>query len=167
MIDPAAAIVALVTVQRLGELWLSNRNTRALIAGGAREHGRGHYPLIVAVHAGWLIALWWHAPGRPVAWPLVAVFALLQLARVWVIASLGCRWTTRIMVLPKAPLVRAGPYRFVSHPNYVIVALEIALLPLAFGLGGVALLFTLLNTAVLAVRIRAENTALAAAPPSA
>ena len=157
----AIAILAFVTLQRLAELWLSSRNTRALLAEGASEHGRAHYPLIVAVHAAWLAALWWLAPGRPIAWPLVAAFALLQLARVWVIASLGRRWTTRIIILPGAPLVRRGPYRFVRHPNYAIVAAEIALLPLAFGLAAVALLFSALNALVLWVRISAEERALA------
>ena len=160
--NPAVvAILGLVTLQRLGELWLSNRNTRALLAAGAREHGRAHYPLLVGLHVAWLAALWWLAPSREVAWPLVAAYALLQLGRAWAIGSLGRRWTTRIIVLPDAPLVRSGPYRFVRHPNYVIVSLEVALLPLAFGLWQVALAFTLLNAAVLAVRIRAEDRALA------
>ena len=154
-------ILALVTLQRLGELWLSNGNTRRLLARGAREVAAAHYPLIVAVHALWLAALWWLAPGRPIDGFWLALFVLLQLARVWVIATLGQRWTTRIIVLPDAPLVRRGPYRFVNHPNYVIVIGEIAALPLAFGLWAVALLFTLLNAAVLAVRIREENRALA------
>ena len=157
----ALVILALVTLQRLGELWLSNRNTRRLLARGAREVAPGHYPLIVAVHALWLAALWWLAPGREVELAWLAVFILLQLARLWVIATLGERWTTRIIVLPGAPLVRGGPYRLVKHPNYVVVAGEIAALPLAFGLWPVALLFSLLNAAVLAVRIRAESRALA------
>ncbi|MEO8175343.1 MAG: isoprenylcysteine carboxylmethyltransferase family protein [Sphingomicrobium sp.] len=156
----AIVILALVTAQRLAELWLSHRNTRQLVAQGAVEHAADHYPLIVALHATWLAALWWWAPGQPINWLLVAVFVLLQLARAWVIATLGPRWTTRIIVLPEAPLVRAGPYRFVDHPNYLIVALEIAALPLAFGLVGVALLFSVLNAAVLTIRIRAENKAL-------
>lgn len=156
----AAIILGLVTAQRLAELWLSNRNTRRLLARGAREAAPGHYPLIVAVHVLWLAALWWLAPGQPIVWPLIALFVLLQLARVWVIASLGPRWTTRIIVQPDAPLVRRGPYRFVDHPNYIVVAAEILVLPLAFGLIEVALLFTLLNAAMLFVRIRAENRAL-------
>lgn len=156
----AVAILAFVTVQRLGELWLSDRNTRALLAAGAVEHGRAHYPLIVAVHAGWLAALWWWAPGRPIHGWLIALFALLQLARVWVIASLGRRWTTRIIVPPDAPLVRRGPYRWLRHPNYAIVVLEIALLPLAFSLTGIALVFSALNAGALWVRIRAEEEAL-------
>ena len=155
-------ILALVTLQRVGELWLSNRNTRRLLADGAREYSPGHYPLIVAVHAGWLAALWWLAPGRPVEAVWLALYIVLQAARLWVLATLGPRWTTRIIVLPDAPLVTGGPYRFVSHPNYVVVALEIAVLPLVFGLWPVALIFSALNAVVLAIRIRAENRALSA-----
>ena len=159
----AVAILAFVTLQRLVELWLSNRNTRALLVAGAVEHAPGHYPLIVGLHAGWLAALWWLSPGRPVDLALLALFALLQLGRLWVLRTLGRRWTTRIVTLPGEPLVATGPYRFARHPNYIIVVGEIALLPLVFGLWQVALLFTALNAAVLAIRIRAENRALAAA----
>ena len=156
----AVVILAVVTVQRLAELWLSNRNTKRLLDQGAVEVGRSHYSLIVGVHVAWLATLWWFAPGQPINWALVGIFVLLQLARFWVIATLGPRWTTRIIVLPVAPLVRAGPYRLVDHPNYVIVALEIATLPLAFGLVAWALFFSLLNAAVLFIRIRTENRAL-------
>jgi methyltransferase len=104
--------------------------------------------------------LWWLALDRPVDPLWLALFVLLEIGRIWVLASLGRRWTTRIIVLPDAPLVHRGPYRFVSHPNYVVVAAEIAVLPLVFGLWQVALIFTLLNAAVLTVRIRAENRAL-------
>jgi methyltransferase len=88
------------------------------------------------------------------------MFLAVELARIWVLASLGPRWTTRIIVIPDAPLVRRGPYRFVNHPNYVVVVAEIAVLPLVFGLWQVALIFTLLNAAILAIRIPAENAAL-------
>jgi len=154
------AILALVTLQRLGELWLSNRNTRRLLAQGAHEAGRGHYPLIIAVHALWLAALWWLAPDRPVDPFWLALFVLLEIGRIWVIATLGRRWTTRIIVLPQAPLVRKGPYRFVDHPNYLVVIGEIAVLPLVFGLWQVAAVFSALNAAVLAIRIREETRAL-------
>jgi methyltransferase len=153
-------ILALVTLQRLGELLLSNRNTRRLLARGAHEVGAAHYPLIVAVHAAWLAALWWLAPGRGIDGFWLGLFVFLQVARIWVIATLGSRWTTRIIVAGDAPLVRRGPYRFVDHPNYLVVVGEIAALPLAFGLWQVALLFTLLNAAVLVIRIREENRAL-------
>jgi methyltransferase len=154
-------ILALVSLQRVGELWLSTRNTRRLLAKGAREIGASHYPLIVAVHALWLAALWWLAPGRHIFAFWLVLYVLLQIARIWVLATLGRRWTTRIIILPGAPLVRRGPYRFVNHPNYVVVISEIAVLPLVFGLWQIALIFSALNAAVLAIRIREENRALA------
>ena len=154
-------ILALVTLQRVGELWLSNRNTRRLLAQGALEYGQSHYPLIVAVHALWLVALWWLAPGRHIFAFWLVLYVLLQVARIWVLATLGQRWTTRIIVLPGAPLVRRGPYRLVDHPNYVVVTGEIAVLPLVFGLWQIALIFTALNAVALTIRIREENRALA------
>lgn len=160
MISAPISVLLIVTLQRLVELWVSNVNTGRLVARGAHEAGRRHYPLIVGLHVAWLASLWWWAPGRPIDSPLLLAFALLQLGRLWVIATLGSRWTTRIIVLPEAPLVRNGPYRFVSHPNYMVVIAEIALLPLVFGLWPIALVFTLLNAAVLVVRIREENRAL-------
>jgi methyltransferase len=153
-------ILALVTFDRLFELWLANRNTQRLLAQGAREHAPGHYPLIVAIHLLWLATLWWVAPPRPVDGFWLAIFVLLELGRLWVLTTLGKRWTTRIIVLPEEPLVRRGPYRFVNHPNYWVVIGEIAVLPLVFGLWQVALVFTALNAAALAVRIRHENRAL-------
>jgi methyltransferase len=158
-------ILALVTVQRLGELALARRNTRRLLAQGATESGAGHYPLIVGLHAAWLAGLWFLAWDRPASLAWLAVFLGLQALRVWVIASLGERWTTRIIVLPEAPLVRRGPYRFLPHPNYVVVAGEMLVLPLVFGLTAYGVVFFLLNAAVLWVRIRAENTALGRATP--
>jgi methyltransferase len=160
MIWPAIAILGFVTLQRLFELWLSNRNTRRLLARGAEEHGRGHYPLLIALHVAWIATLWWLAPGRPVNVPLLVVYVLLQLGRAWAIGTLGERWTTRIIILPGTPLIRSGPYRFVPHPNYLVVTLEIALLPLVFGLWQMALAFSAANAIILWVRIGAENTAL-------
>ena len=156
----AIAILAFVTLERLGELVLANVNTRRLLAAGGREHGRAHYPWIVAIHAGWLAALWWLAPGRPVDPYWLALFGLLLIARFWVIFALGRRWTTRVIAVPGEQLVRRGPYRLVDHPNYVVVVGEIAVLPLVFGLWQVALLFSLLNAVILWVRIRTENRAL-------
>jgi methyltransferase len=161
MISAAVAILAFVTLQRLLEMQLAESHSRRLLANGAVEHGRGHYALIVALHTTWLAALWWWAPGRPISIPVLILFAFLQAGRFWVIHSLGERWTTRIIVKPGAPLVRRGPYRFVNHPNYMIVTAEIAVLPLVFGLWEMALLFTVLNALILTVRIRAENRALA------
>jgi methyltransferase len=160
-VTASALILGLVTLQRLAELVVARRNTRLLLQRGAFEVAPGHYPLIVAVHAGWLAALWWLALGKPISWALIAVFAILQAGRLWVLATLGQRWTTRIIILPGAPLVTTGPFRLLRHPNYAVVVAEIAVLPLAFALWQVALLFSLLNAAVLAIRIRAENAALA------
>jgi methyltransferase len=153
-------ILAFVTIERLAELWLARSNTRRLLDQGAREHGRGHYPLIVAVHALWLVTLWVLARTRPIDGFWLALFVLLELGRVWVLVTLGRRWTTRIIVLPDAPLVDRGPYRFLNHPNYWVVIGEIAVLPLVFGLWQAALVFTLLNAAALTIRIREENRAL-------
>lgn len=155
-------VLALVVIQRLGELVYAARNTRALKARGAVEHGAGHYPLIVALHAAWLVSLavlvpWHTAPN----WYWLSLFILLQAARIWVVASLGPYWTTRVIVLPDAKLVRRGPYRWIAHPNYIVVAAEIAALPLAFGAWQIALVFTLLNAAMLRWRIGVESAALA------
>ena len=162
MLPPAAPylIMALVTLQRLSELVIARRNTRRLLAQGATEFGRGHYPVMVTLHAAWLAALWLSVGEQPVNLLLLGVFAVLQALRVWVLAVLGPRWTTRIIVLPGAPLVKRGPFRWVSHPNYCVVTAEIAVLPLTFGLIGIAALFTLLNAAMLYVRIGAEARAL-------
>ena len=157
---PHIAILAFVTAQRLIELPVARANTARLLAAGAYEAAPSHYPLIVAVHAAWLGALWWLAPGAPINLALLGLFVLVEVARVWVLRTLGPRWTTRIIVMPGERLVARGPYRFVRHPNSVVVAAEIALLPLVFGLWQVALLFTILNALILAVRIRAEDAAL-------
>lgn len=162
--SPVLVVTALVALQRLAELAVARRNTRRLLARGAVEHGRGHYPPLVALHAAWLLGLPLAVP--PDRWPdpiLLGLYLLLQPLRVWTISSLGERWTTRIIVLPGAPPVRHGPYRWLRHPNYLIVAAEILVLPLAFGAWQLALLLTLLNAALLRIRIRAEDRALAAA----
>ncbi|WP_179504320.1 MULTISPECIES: isoprenylcysteine carboxylmethyltransferase family protein [unclassified Sphingomonas] len=158
--NAAYAIMAFVTLQRLSELVIARRNTARLLAAGAREVGASHYPVMVAMHTAWLAVLWFTVGDRPISLPLLGVFAVLQLLRVWVLATLGPRWTTRIIVTPEAPLVKRGPFRFVRHPNYMVVTAEIAVLPLTFGLVWVALLFTVLNAAMLTVRIGAENRAL-------
>ena len=154
------AIMVFVTLQRLAELVIAARNTRALKARGAIEIGASHYPVMVALHAAWLVTLWLSVGGQPVSLPLLGIFAMLQAARIWVLATLGARWTTRIIVLPGAPLVTGGPFRFVRHPNYCVVVAEIAILPLVFGLVGIAIVFSLLNAAMLWVRIGAEHRAL-------
>jgi methyltransferase len=156
----AALLLALVTMERLAELWLARRNTAALIAAGAVEFAPGHYPLIVLLHTFWLVALWGLGWDQPLAMVWLVIFLLLQVLRVWVLTTLGPRWTTRIIVQPGLPLVARGPYRWLSHPNYVVVVGEIAVLPLCLGLPWVALAFSVANAAVLTIRTRAENAAL-------
>ena len=159
----AELILALVTLQRAAELVISSRNTGKLRARGAFEVAPRHYPLVVAVHAAWLISLWIFGHGQPINAIALLLYIALQGFRLWVMWTLGARWTTRIIILPGEPLVSAGPYRFLPHPNYAVVAGEIAILPLVFGLPWLALIFTVLNAAILFIRIRAENQALVAA----
>jgi methyltransferase len=154
-------LVAFLIVQRLAELALATRNTLRLRAAGGVEFGATHYPFIVALHAFWLLGLWVTGHSRDVDPVWLAVFILLQAGRIWVIASLGARWTTRIIVVPGSVPVARGPYRLMHHPNYLIVALEIAAVPLALGLPLFAAVFSLANAALLAWRIRVENQALA------
>jgi methyltransferase len=159
-VSAASIILALVTLQRLGELVLARHNTNALMERGAIEIGAGHYPLVVAVHAAWLAALWMFGREQAVNPLALVAFVALQGIRVWILATLGSRWTTRIIIVPRAPLVAAGPYRYLAHPNYAVVVAEIALLPIALHLPWLALAFTVLNAAVLTIRIRAESRAL-------
>ncbi|WP_299617023.1 isoprenylcysteine carboxyl methyltransferase family protein [Pelagibius sp.] len=156
------AVLLLVALQRLAELVYARRNTRRLLAEGASEVGAAHYPLLVGLHALWLLALAILVPPDATPnWLLLAAFLGLQALRVWILLSLGRYWTTRIITLPQAPLVRRGPYRFLRHPNYLVVAGEILILPLAFGAWEIALGFSLANALLLAHRIRLENAALA------
>jgi methyltransferase len=159
--SPLVWILSLVAAQRLVELALAASNTRRLLARGAREVGRAHYPLFVLLHSSWLVAIALTTPiDRQPYWPLIGVFVVLQLLRVWVVATLGPYWTTRIITLDEAPIVRGGPFRFVRHPNYCVVVAEIAVLPMAFGNWPVALTWTLLNALLLRHRIRVEMGAL-------
>lgn len=155
-------VLLLILAQRLLELAYARGNTRRLRARGAVEVGSGHYPLMVLLHAAWWLSLAATVPATapPHGLPLTGL-GLLMLARVWVLCSLGPYWTTRILTLPSAPLVRRGPYRLVAHPNYWIVAGEIILLPLAFDAVTVAVVFSVLNGAMLAWRIAVEDQALA------
>lgn len=162
MTNIAYAIIFLVVLQRLGELVLANRNTRRLKAQGAVEIGAAHYPLIVLLHTAWLLAVLWLLPAPlEISWPWLGVFVALQAGRIWVISTLGPYWTTRIISVPGAALVRRGPYRFVRHPNYLVVVGEILALPMAFHETSVAIFFSLANAAILFWRIREEDTALA------
>jgi len=163
----ALIIVALIALQRLAEVIHSNRNTSALKARGAVEAGAGHYPLMITMHVAWMIAIVLFLP-RPVTINgyLIALMVVFQLLRLWVVVTLGPYWTTRVITLPGAPLVTSGPFRYLRHPNYMIVVGEIAVLPLAFGEVGVAVVFSVLNAAMLAWRIRVENAALADRHPN-
>jgi methyltransferase len=152
----------MVTLQRLSELVIAHRNTTALKVLGAVEHGARHYPVMVLLHASWLAGLWWFGWDAVVVWPLMALYIVLQAFRLWILASIGRRWTTRILSVPGETLVAKGPYRFVRHPNYVLVLLEVPLLPLALGLTWFAALYGVLNIAMLAWRISVEEAALKA-----
>ena len=158
--NPAIVLLSAVTAERLAELYWARRNTTALVAQGASEFAPEHYPAIVLLHAFWLASLWifgWVRSLNPV-W--LVVFLALQVLRLWTLTTLGRRWTTRIIVLPGAPLVANGPYRFMAHPNYLVVIGEIAALPLCFGLPWLSLVFSIVNAGLLSLRIRAENAAL-------
>ncbi|MGF1454635.1 MAG: isoprenylcysteine carboxyl methyltransferase family protein [Alphaproteobacteria bacterium] len=153
------ALLSVVTAQRLIELRIAKHNTERLLAKGAREIGADHYPLMVGFHATWLVLMWifgWNQ-GLVALW--VVVYALLQVFRIWILASLGSRWTTRIIILDE-PLVARGPYKFIKHPNYWLVVAEIATVPLALGLTGLAVLVSIAHAGVLFIRIRAENVGL-------
>ena len=156
----AICLLGFVTAERVAELILARRNTRRLMKRGASEVAPAHYPLIVTLHAAWLGGLWLFAWDRNIRIGWLLLFASVQVLRFWVLATLGERWTTRIVILPGVPLVRTGPYRFLNHPNYAVVVAEIAILPLVFGLAWYALVFSVLNFLVLSVRIAAENAAL-------
>ena len=156
---PVVLLLGAVTAERLAELWLARRNTALLIAQGAREFAPGHYPAIVVLHALWLASLWLFGWAHPLNSIWLVIFLVLQVLRAWILMTLGRRWTTRIVVLPGAPLLSNGPYRFLSHPNYFVVG-EIAILPLCLGLPLVAAVFSIANAVILTIRVRAENAAL-------
>ena len=158
----ALALVGAVALQRLAELAVARHNTRRLLAHGGIEAGRRHYPLFVLLHAAWLAGAAAEAAAtpRPPAWPALAGLAVLMAIRLWAMVSLGPWWTTRIITIPGAPLVRRGPYRWWRHPNYAVVAGEIALLPLALGAWRLALGFSAANALLLAHRLRIEERVL-------
>jgi methyltransferase len=157
-----AVLLAYITAQRLAELWWAGRNEARLLAAGGVEYGRSHLPAMQLLHAVWLIGMWALAYDHAVQPVFLALFVLLQIARFWVLATLGRRWTIRVIVMPGEKLVAGGPYRFMRHPNYAVVIGEIAAVPLALGLPVYALVFSLLNAIVLSIRISRENAALAA-----
>ncbi len=149
-----------VVLQRLMELAIARRNTVRLLARGAFEVGAAHYPVMVALHGLWVGCLIVFGYDRPVSVGWLALFALLQILRVWILLTLGQRWTTRVIILPE-PLVVAGPFRYLKHPNYTLVVAEIIVAPMVLGLVWVAAVFTVLNAAMLWLRIGVEGRALA------
>lgn len=165
-----AIVVALVAVERLVELVVSKRNAAWSFAHGGHETGRGHYPVMVVLHTGFLVLMVVEAfarrPDVPagLAWSMLIVVMAAQGLRWWCIATLGPQWNTRVIVVPGLPPVRSGPYRWLSHPNYVAVVVEGLALPLVHGCWMTAVGFTVANAALLAVRLRVENSALASLP---
>ncbi len=164
-------LVALVGLERVAELVVSNRNAAWSLALGGRESGRGHYPFMVVLHTGLLVGAlleaWIRKPEVPgaLAWSMLALVIASQALRWWCITTLGRRWNTRVIVVPGLPLVGTGPYRFFAHPNYVAVVVEGFALPLVHASWITALVFTVANAGLLAVRLKAENTALQTAAP--
>ena len=160
-------VVALVALERLAELIVSQRNAAWSFARGGQETGQGHYPAMVALHTGFLVAMLVEAlvrrPEVPsaLAWSMLALVAVAQALRWWCIATLGPQWNTRVIVVPDLAPVRTGPYRFLAHPNYVAVVVEGIALPLIHACWITAAGFTILNAALLRVRLRVENDALA------
>lgn len=156
-----SVIVGLIILQRVAELLYSRRNIARLKAAGAIVVEEPGYIVLIAVHTAWALALIFAIPAdAPVDPVFLVLYGVILAGRVWVMASLGWFWCTRIVTLPGAPLVRKGPYRFIRHPNYVVVAAEVAVAPLIFDAWGIALIFSVLNAAVLWLRIRAEEAAL-------
>lgn len=149
-----------IVVQRLSELVIARINTARLLARGAYEVGAAHYPAMVALHSLWIGGLIVFGYDASISYPWLAVFALLQGFRLWILSTLGQRWTTRIIVLPE-PLVARGPFKYLKHPNYALVVAEIVVAPMVLALVWMAVLFSVLNAVILAVRINAEETALA------
>jgi methyltransferase len=158
-----AILLAYITVQRLIELWWAKQNERRLLKAGGIEYGRLHLWLLIVLHAAWLAGIWLMAYGHSVSTVFLALFVVLQIGRFWVLVTLGRRWTIGIIVVRGERLIARGPYRWLRHPNYAVVIGEIAVAPLALGLPIYALVFSILNAAVLAIRIPAENAVLAAA----
>ena len=156
----AILFLGFLIVQRLSELVIAKRNTAKLMARGAREYGAGHYPFMVTMHTCWILALVFFGMDQPVNGFWLLLFAGLQGLRVWILLSLGERWTTRIIVIDE-PLVLKGPFKYLRHPNYVLVVAEIFVAPVVLGLWEVALVFSVLNAAMLTVRIKEEEKALA------
>jgi methyltransferase len=155
-------ILSLVTLQRIIELVIAHRNTGKLIARGGFEIGSGRYGFVVALQVLWLLGLWYLVIYKPpaVSLPWIYAYVVLEAARGWIVAGLGSSWTTRLIVVPGEPLPDEGFHSWIRHANYLVVAAEVFILPMAFGLWWYAILFGVLNLALLAWRIRSEEVAL-------
>jgi methyltransferase len=155
-------VIGVIAAQRAAELLYARRNARALLARGGVELAGWQHPLFVALHAAWLLAmLIFISPNAPANWWLLSIVIAAQALRIWAIASLGPYWTTQLITLDDAPIVRKGPYAFFPHPNYLVVCIELALVPAAFGAWWIAVLTSILNAGLLSARIKQENRALA------
>ena len=148
-----------IIVQRLSELVIAKRNTARLMDNGAYEVGAEHYPVMVGMHSLWIACLLFLGYSQSISFGWLAIFAVLQVFRVWILETLGSRWTTRVIISPE-PLVVAGPFKYFKHPNYMLVVAEIIVAPMVLGLTWVAVVFTVLNAAMLYVRIGVEEKAL-------
>ncbi|WP_255956103.1 isoprenylcysteine carboxyl methyltransferase family protein [Streptomyces odontomachi] len=171
--SPDTLLILLVAAERVAELLVARRNAAWSRRRGAREYGRGHYPVMVLLHTGLLAGclIETHAAGRPflplLGWPMLALVLASQALRWWCVHTLGPRWNTRVIVVPGLPLVGAGPYRLMNHPNYLAVVVEGVALPLVHSAWITATGFTLANLFLLGVRLRCESLALRAAPAAA
>lgn len=154
-------VLVYIVIQRLGELVHANRNTRRLLSEGGEEYGEDHYHYFIFLHSAWIavIALLVD-PLHEIHPAMLVLFVATQLLRIWTLASIGRWWTTRIISAPHFDRVKRGPYRYIRHPNYLVVVLEVAIVPLMLGLPAVALLFSVLNAILLRHRISVENAVL-------
>jgi len=156
-----SAVLIYIVLQRVGELIYANRNTQRLLSEGGREYGQDHYIFFIILHSAWLIAMIIYVdPQHTISPILLMLFVGTQILRFWVLASIGRWWTTRIISAPHFDRVKKGPYRFIPHPNYMVVVMEIALIPAMLGLTGLAVTFSILNALLLRHRIGVENQVL-------
>lgn len=157
--------LCLIVAQRLTELWIARRNEQWMKEKGAREFGQNHYPIMILIHCGFFVSLslevlLLHKQLSALSYLFFTLFLIAQFIRIWIIATLGKYWNTKIIVLPNTSLIAKGPYKYMKHPNYLIVTLEFILIPLMFHAYYTLILFSLLNTVILRVRIPLEEKVL-------
>lgn len=152
--------ISFLILQRLSELFIARRNEKWLLSQGAVQYGQSHYPFMIAMHTSFLVSLileYLYRGGTAISWTFLAIFLAVLLFKFWALSSLGKYWNTKIYRVPGVYPVKRGPYKFLKHPNYMEVVCEIAFIPLVFHLYYTAIIFTVLNAAMLTVRIREEN----------